>query len=277
MSWAQKSGTPKGYKHLASGIDYKIVKDAKGKKTANNGDIMLVHMLWKANDSVHFDSRITYNDQPFPYQIGKPQFPADPVEVLKMLTEGDSVVILVPVDSFKKSGQKVPGNGDYKMMEFDISVVAVKTQQELKDEAAAQKIKDDSLIQDYLKRNKIQAKKTNSGLYYVVEQEGTGEYIRYGQIASVLLIGKTLDGKVFDANTGPEATSKNVLDVEVGRKHVLKGWNEGFPYLKKGSKATFYIPSHLAFGVAAKDKVPPNSVIISHVEVQNVKDDGQKK
>lgn len=272
-AFAQKGDMPKGYKHLASGIDYKIVKDIKGKKAANNGDIMLLHMTWKAKDSVYFDSRKIYNGEPFPYNIGNPQFPADPVEVLKMLTAGDSAVILVPVDSFKKSGQKVPGGGDYKMMEFNIQVVAVKTQKELKDEAEAQRVTDDSLIRDHLKRNKIEAKKTASGLYYVIEKEGTGDNIKFGQLASILFIGKTLDGKVFDANMGPEATSKNVFDVEVGRKHVLKGWNEGFPLLKDGSKATFYIPSHLAFGNAAKDKVPPNSVIISHIEVQKVKDD----
>ncbi len=271
---AQKSSTPKGYKHTKSGIDYKIVKDVKGKKTANKTDMLVMHMLWKAKDSVYFDSRKTYSGEAFPYEITDPQFPGDPVEVLKMLTAGDSAVIWVPVDSFKKSGQKVPvGNGEYSMMEFNISVVDVKTQKELKDEVEAQKVKDDSLIQDYLKRNKIEATRTASGLYYRIEAPGAGENIKRGQIARILQVGMTLDENVFDANMGPKAVSNNVLDVVVGKKSVLPAWNEGLPLLKQGSVATFYIPSYLAFGKAKKDKVPPNSVIITQVAIKEVNDD----
>lgn len=275
---AQKSKTPKGFKHTKSGIDYKIVKDVKGKKTANKTDMLLMHMIWKAKDSVYFDSRKTYSGEPFPYEITDPAFTGDPVEVLKMLTAGDSAVIFVSVDSFKKSGQKVPaGNGEYRMMEFNIQVVDVKTQKELKDEAEAQKIKDDSLIRDYLRKHDIVATKTASGLYYRIETPGVGENIKRGQIARVLQVGMTLDENVFDANMGPKASNNNVLDVVVGRKSVLPAWNEGFLLLKEGSIATFYIPSHLAFGKTKKDKVPPNSVVITQVAVKEVKDDIQRK
>lgn len=275
---AQKSNTPKGYKHTKSGIDYKIVKDVKGKKTANKTDMLVMHMVWKAKDSVYFDSRKIYSGEAFPYEITDAAFPGDPVEILKMLTAGDSAVILVPVDSFKKSGQKVPvGNGEYSMMEFNISVVDVKTQKELKEEIEVQKIKDDSLIRNYLQEHNIVATKTASGLYYRIETPGIGPNIRRGQVARVLQVGMTLDENVFDANMGPKAANNNILDIVVGKKSVLPAWNEGLLLLKEGSIATFYIPSHLAFGKTKKDKVPANSVIITQVAVKEVKDDVQSK
>lgn len=270
---AQKAATPKGYKHLKSGIDYRIVRDIKGKKTANNTDIVMLHMLWKIKDSVYFDSRKINNDQPLPYKITGPQFPSDPVEVLKLLTAGDSAVILVPIDSFNKSGQKIPAIDGAKMMEFNVSVISVNTQQELKDEAATQRIKDDSLIRDYLKRNKLEdkAKKTASGLYYIIYFEGIGDYLKNGDKIAIGQVGMLLNGDIFDANMGPNANTKTLLDAIVGNKNLLPAWNEGLPLLKKGAKATLFIPSHLAFGTAGKDKVPPNSVIITHIEISNAK------
>ncbi len=271
---AQKSGTPAGFTHLASGLDYKLVKDVPGTKKANKGDFVLMHLVRKGNDTLQFDSRAMNNNEPVPYPVQDAQFQGDPVEILKMLTAGDSVVIRIPIDSLRKAGMQMP-EVSYKMLDMYVQVVDIKTQAEMdaetKAKAAAQGGIDDKMIQEYLKKNNIKAQKTASGLYYKIDASGEGEVIKPGQTAQVMYIGKLLNGNVFDANMGPDAKRSEPLPVEVGKGRVIKGWDEGLLLLKKGSKATFYIPSPLAYGSQGTGPIAANSILIFDVDIKDVK------
>ena len=62
----------------------------------------------------------------------------------------------------------------------------------------------------------------------------------------------------------------------LGQGQVIKGWDEGVALLKKGSKATLYIPSTMAYGErGAGDKIPANAVLIFDVEVTDIAAAGQ--
>ncbi len=53
---------------------------------------------------------------------------------------------------------------------------------------------------------------------------------------------------------------------------MIPGVDEGVALLKKGSKATFYLPSPLAYGAqSAGPNVGPNSILIFMVEITEVK------
>jgi peptidyl-prolyl cis-trans isomerase A (cyclophilin A) len=56
----------------------------------------------------------------------------------------------------------------------------------------------------------------------------------------------------------------------VGR--VIRGWDEGLALLTKGTKATFIVPSHLAYGPggAGNGVIPPNATLVFDVELVNV-------
>ena len=114
--------------------------------------------------------------------------------------------------------------------------------------------------------------KTASGLYYEITKKGTGENAKPGQTAIMNYTGKTLDGKTFDSNTDPEFKHTEPLPVQVGAGRVIKGWDEGVQLLNKGSKATFYIPSPLAYGPQDQGpNLPANSILIFDVEVTDIK------
>jgi peptidylprolyl isomerase len=58
----------------------------------------------------------------------------------------------------------------------------------------------------------------------------------------------------------------------IGQQHVIKGWDEGVALMKKGGKATLYIPSSLAYGHrGAGGAIPPDAVLIFDVEVTDIK------
>jgi FKBP-type peptidyl-prolyl cis-trans isomerase FkpA len=273
LAEAQKTKQP-AFTKLKSGLEYSIVKDVKGTKTANDGDFVIMHLQRKGNDTLQFDSRSMNNNEPVPYPIQPAAFSGDPVEVLKLLTAGDSVIIRIPIDSLRKAGMQMPEVA-YKMLDMYVAVVDVKTKLEMDTEnakkAAAQIGVDDQLIQDYLKKNNIKATKTASGLYYSVTEPGSGEVIKAGQTAQVMYVGKLLNGSIFDANMGADAKHTDPLPVAVGQGRVIKGWDEGLALLKKGSKATFYIPSPLAYGAQSPSPaIPANSVLVFDVDIKDV-------
>jgi FKBP-type peptidyl-prolyl cis-trans isomerase FkpA len=266
--------TPPDFIKLPSGLAYKIVKDKKGKKTAKPDDYVYMHLVRKGNGNILFDSRALNNNEPVPYPVKAPQFAGDPAEVIGLLTAGDSAVILVPMDSMIKAGMQMHDTS-YKTQEMLVSVVAVKTPQEIKEEAekktAKQKKIDDKKIRKFLKANNITASKTASGLYYKIDRPGAGDTIKAGQTAQVMYIGKLLDGSIFDANMGSDPKHTEPISVMVGKGQVIKGWDEGLLLLKKGTRASFYIPSPLAYGSQSPGAaIPPNSVLIFDVEIRDV-------
>ena len=109
---------------------------------------------------------------------------------------------------------------------------------------------------------------TESGLGYKMIKVGDGEQATKGKTVSVHYTGKLTDGTKFDSSYDRNQPIEFVLGV--GR--VIKGWDEGISYLKVGGKATFIIPSNLAYGErGAGGVIPPNATLIFDVELVDVK------
>ncbi|MCK5825326.1 MAG: peptidylprolyl isomerase [Ichthyobacteriaceae bacterium] len=109
---------------------------------------------------------------------------------------------------------------------------------------------------------------TESGLYYMMIQEGKGDTPEKGQEVSVHYKGMLLDGSVFDTSY----SRNQPLEFPVGVGQVIPGWDEGIMLLNKGAKARLVIPSDLAYGAAgAGGVIPPNAALIFDVELMNIK------
>ena len=123
---------------------------------------------------------------------------------------------------------------------------------------------DDQLIQNYLSTNKLTATKDPSGLYYIMTTTGTGVSPTLTSTVEVKYTGYLLNGTVFDKT----ATDKTFTYALSG---LIKGWQIGIPYMKKGGKATFFVPSALGYGDVATGPIPANSVLIFDIELVDVK------
>jgi peptidyl-prolyl cis-trans isomerase A (cyclophilin A) len=109
---------------------------------------------------------------------------------------------------------------------------------------------------------------TESGLGYIMVKEGSGVQAENGKTVSVHYTGKLTDGTKFDSSLDRNQPIEFVL----GQGRVIKGWDEGISYLKVGGKATFIIPSDLAYGErGAGGVIPPNATLIFDVELVDVK------
>ncbi len=131
-----------------------------------------------------------------------------------------------------------------------------------KKKKATQADLDDKIITDYISNNHLNATKTGSGLYYVISTQGTGAQPNGNSNVTVNYKGTLKDGSVFDQS--PAAGSTFNLG------NVIKGWQEGIPYFKKGGKGMLLIPSALGYGSQATGSIPANSVLIFNIDLINV-------
>lgn len=272
-----------GFKKLPSSLQYKIVKDVPGTYKTKLGDYMEFHLKslvhFPKGDSILFDSRKMNGNKPLPYQVQPPQFKGDLAEGFLLLTEGDSAVFRVSVDSIMKTGNQATSwfqKGKNMFVEYGVTVTKVRSheamQKEQKVSASKQVDIDDQLLNSYFTQKGIKPMKTASGLYYTISQMGAGRKPIQGDNVCMNYTGMTLDGKKFDSNVDPQFNHVNSFCFKLGMGQVIQGWDEGVALLPKGSKGTLYIPSTMAYGAQSPSPlIPPNSVLVFDVEVVDVK------
>jgi len=262
-----------GFQITPTGLEYKMVKDVPGTNMPKVGDNVEMHINTHVGDSSLFNSRKLNNNQPVPFTLAAPAFKGDLVEGFMMMTPGDSAVFRVSIDSLQKAGaQLMPWMKSGDVIEYEVAMVSVKSQAEVQKEAAEKSVRqvslDDSLIQDYLKKNNIKAVKTPSGLYYKINKLGTGLMAAKDQQVTVNYTGKTLDGNAFDSNIDPKFNHVEPFSFLLGAGHVIKGWDEGLTYFNKGATGTLFIPSGMAYGERSPTPaIPANAVLVFDVEL----------
>ncbi len=128
------------------------------------------------------------------------------------------------------------------------------------DPAAEQLKKDIELIEEYLLDSGLVAESTASGLHYIIEEEGIGDYPTLNSIVKVNYKGYLLNGDVFDEGI------VNDYPLYV----FIEGWQEGIQLFKEEGKGILFIPSGLGYGSVSKPDIPANSVLIFDVDLINV-------
>jgi cyclophilin family peptidyl-prolyl cis-trans isomerase len=109
---------------------------------------------------------------------------------------------------------------------------------------------------------------TESGLYYVIDSEGSGDVAKKGQTVVAHYTGTFWDGKKFDSSKDRGTP----FEFPLGARKVIAGWDEGFGLLKIGSKGKLVIPYYLAYGEQGyPGAIPPKSDLVFEVEMLGVK------
>lgn len=118
---------------------------------------------------------------------------------------------------------------------------------------------DDGIIKEHLEENNLEAAKHPSGIYYNITKEGSGSSPSSNSVVSVRYEGRLLNGHMFDNGQGRVQTFP--------LNGLIKGWQICIPWLKRGGKGTFYIPSELAYGKKSPGSIPAHSVLVFNIEL----------
>ena len=108
----------------------------------------------------------------------------------------------------------------------------------------------------------LTASRTEEGLYYVIDQLGTGDYPTVTSNVTVAYTGYFTDGSIFDGSSSSGIT--------FNLQNVIDGWIIGIPKFKEGGNGTLLIPSALGYGPNPTGSVPANSVLIFDVELIDI-------
>jgi FKBP-type peptidyl-prolyl cis-trans isomerase FkpA len=286
------------FKKAKDGSDYKVISAKDGAKVII-GHYMEMNVVAKYKDSVLYSTVEEGMPQYGVYDTAN--FPSPYKEAFKNLRIGDSIVVRMSSDSIIAKGQSAPfmQKGQFVYQTYTITnayatkeqvdsaqkthipVAKAKAHKKQMDQVQKDLVankdqiaKDSKIIEDYLAKNNIKATKAAWGTYVAIQTEGTGEKLTSNDIASVNYTGKTFDSsKVFDSNTDPKFKHVQPYDVNIGQlSGIILGWPDALKEMKKGTKATVYIPSSLAYAKNGNPQggINPDAILVFDMEVVNV-------
>jgi FKBP-type peptidyl-prolyl cis-trans isomerase FkpA len=287
----------KSTKKTISGMEYTVLRAGDG-VAVEDGKYLALHMLYKdQNDSVWFETSM---ERGGPVVIVKSDSiskltPGGVEEVFNVLTLGDSIKFSVTAETlFVKTFKTMlpPGIDADMKLTFFVGVEEVMSPEDFQDwqmrqfeknQKVLRKKQDEQLIKDaetlttYFKEKGISPEKTESGIYYIIHEEGSGVQAEPGMQVNVSYTGMLLDGRVFDSSNEEIAKEANQynpqrpygpIDFQLGVGRVISGWDEGIALLKVGAKATFYIPSPLAYGPNRRSElIGENEILVFDIEL----------
>jgi len=251
-------------KTTESGLKYFDETVGEG-RVAKVGDLISIHFKgWIVMDSTNLFSDWTKDSTRLPYLIGDSQRQGQVVRfvlgeddfikgtdegIVGMEPNGKRMIVIPSELAYGKQGMgPVPPNADLKVL---IELLDVK----------------DPIIAEMWDVDRSKINTTESGLMYVIMEDGEGDFATDGNVVTVHYSGYLEDGTKFHSSVERDEPFSFV----VGNKQVIPGWDEGIRFLKKGGKARYVIPPSLGYGDIAKGKIPPNSTLVFDVELLDVK------
>jgi hypothetical protein len=298
------SSCQKPFKKAKDGSLYKVISNGKGIK-AKVGNFLEFEISVKYNDSILMDSREEAMPQFAPYDTAI--IPSPFKEAFNNLRVGDSIVIKISTDSMIAKGNTAPfmkkGQFIFQTLKLtnlystkDQKDSAQKTHiKEAKERAFSKKLvliekdltsnkaqieKDSKIIENYLSKNNMKARKTKWGTYISIINEGVGSQLTNKDVATVYYSGHVIDStNLFDSNIDPKFNHTQPYDVSLGDLNsVIWGWTDALLQMKKGTKAQVIIPSSLGYGKLGREpSIGPDKILIFDIEVTDAMSEEAKQ
>jgi cyclophilin family peptidyl-prolyl cis-trans isomerase len=141
--------------------------------------------------------------------------------------------------------------------------------------AKKDKVKNDKA--ESLTNLKEQAQFTESGLGYVITEEGSGEGVSEDKTINTHYAVYFEDGSLLDTSiksiaeaykkVNPNRTYQPIPASVGPEARMIEGFKEGLSLLSVGDKATLFLPYELAYGESGNRGIPPMSNLIFEVEI----------
>lgn len=123
-------------------------------------------------------------------------------------------------------------------------------------------VENEQEIKAYIEQNDLDAIESTTGLFYVINEPGTGAQPTASSSVTVAYKGFYSNGAIFDQS--------DAAGISFNLNQVIAGWTEGIAYFKEGGNGILLIPSHLGYGSNDSYGIPGGSVLIFDIDLISV-------
>ena len=122
-------------------------------------------------------------------------------------------------------------------------------------------------VQAYLTDNSITATAHCSGLYYIIDQPGSGDSVTACGAIKASYVGKLTNGNTFDQGSFEQFYPLG---------NLIRAWANAIPLIKQGGKIRLFVPPSLGYAnQAVKDRdgnvvIPANSILVFEVTLTDI-------
>jgi peptidylprolyl isomerase len=174
------------------------------------------------------------------------------MEVMNRIEQGDTIESVKIYRTGEAAKKFKPNTETFQKM---VKAATEKIEREL-----AEKLRLDTELVEQKWPN---AQKKESGLRFIVKNEGRGEKPARETKVKVHYTVSFLDGRKLESS----ADKGQPLEFAVGMRQMIPGFDEAVLDMKKGEKRLLILPPHLAYGKQGRGSIPPNSFLIFEVEL----------
>lgn len=141
---------------------------------------------------------------------------------------------------------------------------------ELLDVISDPEVHEQGLLDQFVAENEIVAEPTESGLYYIETEAGTGDLPENNSVIKIHYTGSLLDGREFD--TSRTGTSPSPISFALNSPNIIPGMIEGIKKMREGGKARIIIPWDIGYGPQGSSEgiIPPYSTLVFDVELVEI-------
>lgn len=259
-----KSTDTSGMEKTASGYAYELHRDEEGDPPAT-GFMTVFDLKQRFDDTLVYSSTERGRKERIvmPTQASMRGKPSPVIEMLQMLSAGDSASLYIPFDSLGPNREPWQEQRDYLI--YEISVSHITDLKEAENTAATATA---DLLAGYKAGTLENLQTTDNGLKYVIVEEGNGPKAEKGKVVSVDYYGVTVaDGNAFDNSYKRGEAHRFPL----GMGRVIKGWDQGIEGMAQGTKAALFIPADLGYGASGSPpKIPADAELMFYIDVKEV-------
>lgn len=150
----------------------------------------------------------------------------------------------------QKSQQQAPANLEEQLIDMH--------RRNLQDEEA--------IINNFVKEQGLDMKKTDTGLRYSISSNGEGEPVEDGQAVTF-----QYELRLLDSTFCYSSDLHGPLVFRVGHDDVVRGLHEGALMMRSGDRATMILPSRLGYGLTGdQERIPGGAILVYDLELVDV-------
>lgn len=188
-------------------------------------------------------------------------------DVVNAIAQGDTLITLKIIRSGRKA-KKWKASKVFAEIYDKIQAEAIARQEYLEKVAGMTEEEYKAFMFEEIKKDFPKAKQTESGLVYIIKDEGDTIKPISGTKLSVHVTGTF---RYDEAKFFSTLDNNQPMEFQYKVQSMVPGWEEGLAMLGNGGKATFFLPFYLAYGAQGRQGgIPPYSDLIFETEIINL-------